>query len=579
MEFDVQPPLICSETTVNAIRSRVRIISVILREYTWLIDAYVSNFFVDDLWAKLPTSWQKAFYLMSTTEMADFLDPHVLSPRRVLPLSLLSYRTCMQNLALSRQCLNPDNLELFSFSDEHVPFCSDGRKSVSDHRKSNSHNCTNAFDEIKNGQYTPLESIFRKHVKPKKQHEILNLGKVVHMLCRSSGCEHVVDVGAGQGHLSRLLTFKYGVRVTTVEASGSHAPAAEKFDREAKKAIHKSKSKDKELMAPVSIQTNEIPDSCLPNHITCTIFPGMNSEEFLQVVKNKCKIPEREATLRSSVVEQFDNHQKMIFDRHNRQNCCLLADWMVKTDEVEPKHLKENTSQQNTSNISETNESMDSCLLMGLHACGDLTPTMLRVFTKSKFRALASVSCCYMKMTCSKEDIQSDTPGYPMSQYSLGLTNHSLNYEAREMACHSADVYIQRLRDNEAKLKLHCYRAALQVIINRVVPNFEKGCMKLDFKHAAKMTFEEYVGKCFKKLGVESSIPDELLQEAKSLLHLWKNVVAFYVMRLCLAPVVEALILLDRMLFLFENGIPGALVPIFDPVLSPRNFVLLAMKR
>ena len=41
-----------------------------------------------------------------------------------------------------------------------------------------------------------------------------------------------------------------------------------------------------------------------------------------------------------------------------------------------------------------------SFLLTGLHACGDLTPTMLRVFVKCpQARALASVGCCYMKMT------------------------------------------------------------------------------------------------------------------------------------------------------------------------------------
>ena len=38
-------------------------------------------------------------------------------------------------------------------------------------------------------------------------------------------------------------------------------------------------------------------------------------------------------------------------------------------------------------------------LLTGLHACGDLTPTMLRVFVNCpQALGLASVACCYMKM-------------------------------------------------------------------------------------------------------------------------------------------------------------------------------------
>jgi hypothetical protein len=37
--------------------------------------------------------------------------------------------------------------------------------------------------------------------------------------------------------------------------------------------------------------------------------------------------------------------------------------------------------------------------LVGLHSCGDLVPTMLRVFAEKKeARALYAVSCCYMKL-------------------------------------------------------------------------------------------------------------------------------------------------------------------------------------
>ena len=56
-------------------------------------------------------------------------------------------------------------------------------------------------------------------------------------MSEACGCRHVVDVGAGQGHLSRLLSFGYGLGVTTIEAAGCHAPKAEKFDKEVKRDI------------------------------------------------------------------------------------------------------------------------------------------------------------------------------------------------------------------------------------------------------------------------------------------------------------------------------------------------------
>ena len=50
-------------------------------------------------------------------------------------------------------------------------------------------------------------------------------------------CQNIVDVGAGQGHLSRYLTFQHGFKVTTVEAEGCHAPKAEKYDRSVEELI------------------------------------------------------------------------------------------------------------------------------------------------------------------------------------------------------------------------------------------------------------------------------------------------------------------------------------------------------
>ena len=60
---------------------------------------------------------------------------------------------------------------------------------------------------------------------------LIILPQAIASLGEQCACDRVVDVGAGQGHLSRLLTFGYKFKVVTVEASGGHAPKAEKFDR------------------------------------------------------------------------------------------------------------------------------------------------------------------------------------------------------------------------------------------------------------------------------------------------------------------------------------------------------------
>ncbi|RVW94343.1 Protein RRNAD1 [Vitis vinifera] len=55
----------------------------------------------------------------------------------------------------------------------------------------------------------------------------------------------------------------------------------------------------------------------------------------------------------------------------------------------------------------------------------------------------------------------------------------------------------------------------------------------------------------------------------------------YWSLRAALGPLLETLILLDRLLFLQEQGssVEAVMLPIFDPVLSPRNVAIIAKKR
>lgn len=58
----------------------------------------------------------------------------------------------------------------------------------------------------------------------------------------------------------------------------------------------------------------------------------------------------------------------------------------------------------------------------------------------------------------------------------------------------------------------------------------------------------------------------------------WYKVVLFYSLRLLIANVVETVVVLDRALFVKENVKDGRvnIITLFDPVLSPRNFAIVA---
>lgn len=63
-----------------------------------------------------------------------------------------------------------------------------------------------------------------------------------------------------------------------------------------------------------------------------------------------------------------------------------------------------------------------------------------------------------------------------------------------------------------------------------------------------------YAESAVERLGIQIPLSELDNSETKSQLNQWLQVVAFYSLRLLLAPSIESVLLLDRMLFLHEAG-------------------------
>ncbi|XP_074650744.1 methyltransferase-like protein 25B [Tubulanus polymorphus] len=589
-----------SEPLQNHI-SRIR---TFLHVYRWISDAYISDFYVDDLWGKIPEKWRPILETLDTVALSKLLDNNCgdcVQYGDVWPLSLLCYKATASSLSLPRT-----------------------------HYSSSSSSSSSADGDAGKQHVTSLSHCYRKHVKPKKQHEIKQLAKEIKKLSSDLNRSHVIDIGAGQGHLSRLLSFGYGLPVTTVEAAGCHAPKAEKFDREVKLDIEKGQKRKKgnKQVLNGEVGAEDPPNDrskTAPNHIIHTIEPSMAVNEFISIVKqshasqhnqqqpinskpqhhqlidnnthhfkscksntdnrlNNCTrhVFKREYDiLQQSMINQssFDEPDKSSNFRQSLvRNTKTITDKSGKATKIDNRNMLKTDEASSNETMISINNNYNYCsgdfILTGLHACGDLTPTIIRVFTQSpQMSALVSVGCCYMKMTCGE-----DLNGFPMSDFVKSLPDHDLSFEARSSACHFNENYQQRLIDNLPELKLHSYRAALQVIIRNRDSDMIHGAVKICAKKYQHASFTEYANIGLRKLGMDGEINESELKIAEQNLLSWKNVVAFNVLHLMLTPVIETFILLDRVLYLHEHGIAAILKPIFDPKISPRNFVLLAMK-
>ncbi|KAJ3251228.1 Ribosomal RNA adenine dimethylase domain-containing protein 1 [Boothiomyces macroporosus] len=188
-------------------------------------------------------------------------------------------------------------------------------------------------------------------------------------------------------------------------------------------------------------------------------------------------------------------------------------------------------------------------LLTGLHSCGDLSSAITLDAFKNcdRVKAVITVGCCFQLI--------SEFPKSNHFKDSIQLTKAQLN-----SACHVySDFNIPRLN---AYWKSLGYRARLNEMLN-----LDLGT-KLRFP--SNVTFEQYVDIANKQLGTNAMPTDG---------EKYLKMIAFIsLLRSVFSPVLEKIIQLDRLLYLQQDGYEAKLVALFDPILSPRNMVLIALK-
>ncbi|XP_049882839.1 methyltransferase-like protein 25B [Pectinophora gossypiella] len=214
-------------------------------------------------------------------------------------------------------------------------------------------------------------------------------------------------------------------------------------------------------------------------------------------------------------------------------------------------------------------ESMKSYGLIGLHPCGDLGPLLLRHFLNSdKVKFISVVGCCFMKLT---------NAGYPMSDYLRSL-EFNLSYASTEISCHAIEVYCDRLKKGTYEdLKVHAYRAALERLLVDHDPKL-KHVQVRSIKHSNNLNFRKYCELALERLGIPLPTSPHIWAKGEEDLAQWQRVVTVYSLRLALAPLVETVILLDRVLCVLEHGLSCEIRPVFDPKISPRNHIIVARR-
>ncbi|XP_018578383.1 methyltransferase-like protein 25 [Anoplophora glabripennis] len=221
--------------------------------------------------------------------------------------------------------------------------------------------------------------------------------------------------------------------------------------------------------------------------------------------------------------------------------------------------------------------------LVGLHTCGNLAATSIRIFDASEqIKTICNVGCCYHHITeyfevdPNRKDHALVSNGFPMSKY-LREKRFVMGRAARMIAAQSVERVLHKKQLPNRTL---FYRALFEVLIENKCVDVPANKRKVGRFRKECVDFADYVQKASRRINVDISASngeiEDLFDEYKCRMSELNN---FYLIRCMLAPVIESLILLDRLLFLHEQGHEKSfIVQLFDPVISPRCYGLIAIK-
>ncbi|OMO65835.1 hypothetical protein CCACVL1_21376 [Corchorus capsularis] len=531
----------------------IKAIADFIKPYSFLLNAHVVNFFKDRLWEAVDEEWIEC---LSKEAVENLL----LIPSGVIqdywPTSLKEFILTLKSLVFPRE--QADLKEVFP-----------------------------GFHT------TTLNSVLSQGMNLKKKHEVEVLSAIVNSIVRTVSADAVIDVGAGQGYLAQVLAFEYQHSVVAIDACSHHGKVtdarAERIKKHYTAQMRKFGSGNKRLNVPQTI--------------TCCIMS-------LETLKSLTTLlPHRGDAERPELIKQG----------HEQLGCAGNG---------------------------------SSLVLAGLHACGDLSVTMLKTLLEcEEVKAVISIGCCYNLLSEEGTENAGIQYGFPMS-CGFKTVSLSLGKSSRDLACQSAERWKTLGKDAGLhNFELHAFRAAFQMILHRYYPevittspsigrqgkalrrkqqrrimeselhdgdsSIPQRPSKMDEACTTKQSGESGKGTrldvdaLFNKMHLHTGSRREVTTsvdmysffekfcqsglcrlglkplEDKTFHGIWKEVEpyvnligVYWSLRAAFGPLLETLILLDRLLFLQEQAdkLEVVMLPIFDPALSPRNVAIIAKK-
>ncbi|XP_069556455.1 probable methyltransferase-like protein 25 [Brachyistius frenatus] len=437
----------------------------------------------------------------------------------------------------------------------------------------------------------------------KKSHEVQSMSEVVACLAQQCGVKQVIDVGSGKGYLSSFLSLQYDLRVYGIDSSISNTHGAQERNRKLKKFSRAFQKHTKATRARAEAKHSPQEETKLgPNGDEDVLHGdgvGNGSREEEKVLIRSSDVnsamerlnPETEELFLSalsldevqSTSSRVPPSQLSAEERERRKRENLERKAKSRADSSASAVFSPLTSYVTAeTELRELIVELEDAVMVGLHTCGDLAPSTLRMFvSKPELAAVCSVGCCYHLLSeefdPAGQECLHRVCGFPLSQY-LRDQSWFCGRNARMSAC----LALERVSLGQGiQMESLFYRAVLHVILRD-----HYGCYKSEKRvgnvYSKAKSFVDYVHRALRRLELdESKLSDSDIQAYHDTYRArMAEMHAFNMLKVTLAPCIEGLILLDRLCYLKEQEDVSfsALVQLFDPLLSPRCYAVVGLK-
>jgi len=225
-------------------------------------------------------------------------------------------------------------------------------------------------------------------------------------------------------------------------------------------------------------------------------------------------------------------------------------------------NLKVNKTNKNYSNLID-----QRTLTVGLHTCGTLANDLLQVSSLKSSPYIINFGCCYLRMPPQNVLISA----FGKNNSTFPLTSHALTLASR---AHFEFPY----QDFIDKKRVKSYRYALHLLCYEKL-NLKKFIAVGD-SHIRdyQKSFGSFATLKLKRLGILHNLCEDEINSfynEKRIQIILKNLFLANMIRWQFGKIVEIYILLDRAIFLQENGYEAKLMKVFDGKISPRNIAVI----